>query len=214
MFSVGALDAYFCDAYSDIIAAAMLCKARESAVKLPRYLDDLKVPVSMILERRPKRDNWKWRMAARSLMEKQNILSLDSVSTYFNKFCREGHHLFGDVMDSWATGPSATKRMFGINPATYRSTVGRNRNDQRKKAREALKARFDDVIFQRRHDCIHCCDRPKVAPQKINSPGTVANVIRDIEFLVSRFDNHIQTEVSEFLRKLGFSGATIAQVGY
>lgn len=35
MFAVGAMDAYFCDAYADVIAAARICKAREGAVVLP-----------------------------------------------------------------------------------------------------------------------------------------------------------------------------------
>ncbi|MCB2141391.1 hypothetical protein KQH29_00445 [bacterium] len=214
MFSVGAMDAYFCDAYADIIAATMLCKSREPTVPLPGHVDDLRVPVSTVLEVRPQRENWKWRMAARSLIERQNILSLGSVQQHFNKFCRNGHRFFGDVIDSWATRYDATARVFGTTPTVYASTTGAARKSQRQDSLEAMKQRFDEVIFQRRHDCIHNCDRPKVAPQRLRLPGTVGNVIRDTEFLVSRFDDHLGAEAHHFLSGLGFSNATIAQVGY
>ncbi len=35
MFAVGALDAYFCDAYTDIIAAMANSKSRQPAITLP-----------------------------------------------------------------------------------------------------------------------------------------------------------------------------------
>jgi len=214
MFGVGAMDAYFCDAYADIIAATMLCKSREPAVVLPAHIDDLRVPVSTVLDVRPQRDNWKWRMAARSLIERQNILSLGAVQQHFNKFCRQHHRLFGDVIDSWATRGDATARVFGVTPTAYAATAGAARATQRKRSLDAMRSRFDDVIFQRRHDCIHNCDRPKVAPQRLRTPGTVSNVVRDVDFLVRRFEDHIRAEARHFLSGLGFSNAAILQVGY
>jgi hypothetical protein len=35
MFAVGALDAYFCDAYTDIVAATIISKSRHPAMALP-----------------------------------------------------------------------------------------------------------------------------------------------------------------------------------
>ena len=71
------------------------------------------------------------------------------------------------------------------------------------------------TIIQRRHDCIHNCDRPKVAPQALDRAGTVRNVIRDVRFLVTRCDAHVEQEFGEWMRiDCGFSNATVASVGY
>lgn len=35
MFAVGALDAYFCDAYTDVVAATIISKSRHPAMTLP-----------------------------------------------------------------------------------------------------------------------------------------------------------------------------------
>ena len=46
-------------------------------------------------------------------------------------------------------------------------------------------------IFQRRHDCIHNCDRPRVKPQPLTAADVVRRVLEDVEFLVCRCDEHI-----------------------
>ena len=61
---------------------------------------------------------------------------------------------------------------------------------------ERLEEHFDG-IFQRRHDCIHNCDRPKNALQPI-SPVTVDKVIADIEFLVCRCHEAMTDEFPEY----------------
>ncbi len=78
---------------------------------------------------------------------------------------------------------------------------------------DQMQERYRD-IFQRRHDCIHNCDRPKVSPQSLTRTGTVGKVIQDVEFLVTRSDDHITSEFREFLTGLGCTPATIAQAGY
>ena len=37
MFAVGALDAYFCDAYTDIVAATIISKTRHPAMEVPEF---------------------------------------------------------------------------------------------------------------------------------------------------------------------------------
>jgi hypothetical protein len=44
--------------------------------------------------------------------------------------------------------------------------------------------------------------------------GTVEHVLRDVEFLVERCDEHIAGEFREFLLECGCSATVIAQVGY
>src|SRR5439155_19115863 len=49
MFTVGALDAYFCDAYTDVVAATIIAKSRHPALNLPEFFHDIRFPVRAIL---------------------------------------------------------------------------------------------------------------------------------------------------------------------
>jgi hypothetical protein len=44
MFAVGALDAYFCDAYTDLVAATIISKSRQPAIALPPKVVRLPAP--------------------------------------------------------------------------------------------------------------------------------------------------------------------------
>jgi hypothetical protein len=50
MFAVGAMDAYFCDAYTDLVAATASSKSRQPAITLPEWAYDIKVPIRAVLE--------------------------------------------------------------------------------------------------------------------------------------------------------------------
>ncbi|HTU20808.1 MAG TPA: hypothetical protein VMG10_22335 [Gemmataceae bacterium] len=214
MFAVGALDAYFCDAYTDIVAATIIAKSRQDTVSLPDFFYDIRFPVRAILEPYTMNENWRWRMAARKMMERENVLSLATVQTFFNKFFREAERFFGDqLLDRWIMRPDSKKRLFGTTRSAYNVLAPAEKATARRQAREQMQARYG-MIFQRRHDCIHNCDRPKVAPQALHLAGTVVKVIQDIEFLVHRCDEHINTEFREFLARIGCSASTISQSGY
>ncbi len=113
MFAIGAIDAYFCDAYTDIVAATIISKRRFAAAVLPEFFYDIRFPIRAILEPYAANDNWRWRMAARKMMERENVLSLSAVQKLFNKFFREGHKFFLDELASWIVHPDAKKRIFG-----------------------------------------------------------------------------------------------------
>ena len=49
MFAVGGLDAYFCDAYTDLIAATISSKSRQPAIVLPEYFYEIKFPIRAML---------------------------------------------------------------------------------------------------------------------------------------------------------------------
>ncbi len=70
MFAVGALDAYFCDAYTDMVAANLASKSRQPAILLPEFFYDIKLPIRAILAEYTN-ENWRWRMAARMMMERE-----------------------------------------------------------------------------------------------------------------------------------------------
>jgi hypothetical protein len=213
MFAVGALDAYFCDAYTDIVAATMISKERHSPIVLPDFFYDVKVPVRAVLESYATNVNWRWRMAARKMMERENVLRLDEIQKLFNKFFRPRHKFFGDLLDTWITHPQAKKRVFGITRAAYNTLDPAGKDVARKDAKDQMNDRYG-MIFQRRHDCIHNCDRPKVSPQPLVLGGTVLKVIEDVQFLVSRCDEHIASEFRHFLLGTGCPPAIVAQAGY
>ena len=45
MFAVGALDAYFCDAYTDLVAATIISKSRHDSMTLPEFFYNIRFPV-------------------------------------------------------------------------------------------------------------------------------------------------------------------------
>jgi hypothetical protein len=212
MFAVGALDAYFCDAYTDIIAAMASSKSRQPEIALPEWAYDIKFPLRAILEDYDNA-NWRWRMAARKMMERETVISLKAVQDLFNKFFRKGRRFFRDVLDAWMSRPDAKIRLFGLLQADYVAMTASAKNAARETAINQFEERFR-MIFQRRHDCIHNCDRPRMSPQPLDKGGTVLKVIQDVEFLVNRCDEHINSEFREFLVGVGCSVSTIAQAGY
>lgn len=212
MFSVGALDAYFCDAYTDVIAAMASSKSRQSTITLPEWAYDVKLPLRAVLEDYDNA-NWRWRMAARKMMERENVISLSTVQTLFNRFLGKGRKFFQDQFDVWMSRPDAKIRLFGVAPTKYTAMTDRNKHQAREGAKGQFEERFR-TIFQRRHDCIHNCDRPRRSPQPLDKGATVSNVIQDVDFLVNRCDEHITVEFRRFLADAGCSAATIAQAGY
>ena len=169
MFAVGSLDAYFCDAYSDLIAATVISKSREPAITLPEFFYEIKFPVPAILEEYIN-PNWRWRMAAREMMKRENVLSLSSIQTLFNKFFRKDQRFFGGLLDGWMSRPDAKIRLFGITPIAYGAMSPADKDQARKQASEQFQDRFG-TIFQRRHDCILASDRPRAIHPQARGQG-------------------------------------------
>ncbi len=113
MFAVGAMDAYFCDAYTDLIAATASSKTRQPAVTLPKWVYEIKIPIRAVLEEYDN-ENWRWRMAARKMMERENVISLTAIQNLFNKFLPKGRKFFRDNLDPWMSRPDAKIRLFGV----------------------------------------------------------------------------------------------------
>jgi hypothetical protein len=212
MLAVGALDAYFCDAYTDLVAATVSSKSRQPTITLPEFFYEIRFPIRAILEEYAN-PNWRWRMAARKMMERENVLNLATIQSLFNKFFREDRRFFHGLLDAWISHPDAKSRLFGITHRAYRALTPADKDKARKQAMEQLKDRFG-VIFQRRHDCIHNCDRPRMSPQPMDKGVTVRRVIQDVEFLVFRCNEHIDAEFRQFLIGIGCSATTVRQAGY
>jgi hypothetical protein len=212
MFAVGALDAYFCDAYTDVVAATIIAKSRHPAMVLPEFFNDIRFPVRAILEPYTNNVNWRWRMAARKMMERENVLSLATIQTLFNKFFSNGQKFFRDLMPNWIGHPNSHRRLFGITAARFNSLPPNLRGSAVTNAQKSLEGRFRG-IFQRRHDCIHNCDRPRVKPQQLPADDVV-QVVEDVTFFVRRCDEHITLEFRQFLLGLNCPATIIRQVGY
>ncbi len=213
MFGVGALDAYFCDAYTDIVAATIIAKSRHPALILPEFFQDIRFPVRAILEPYANNMNWRWRMAARKMMERENVLKLSAVQSLFNKFFQPGRKFFRDLLADWIAHPDGRRRLFGITAQRFHALPP----GQRARAAADALTRFEErfrTIFQRRHDCIHNCDRPRVKPQPISAADIVIRVLDDIRFFVTRCDEHIDAEFRRFLLAAGCPTAVVGQVGY
>lgn len=206
------MDAYYCDAYTDLVAATASSKSRQSDIKLPEWLYEIKIPIRAVLEKYDYA-NWRWRMAARKMMERENVINLAAIQSLFNKFCRKGHRFFRELLDSWMSRPDARIRLFGVLRVDYVAMSDADKHTAREKAIHQFEERFY-AIFQRRHDCIHNCDRPRMSPQPLGKGGTVLKVIQDIEYLVDRSDEHITIEFREFLTSVGCSAWTRSQAGY
>ena len=210
------MDAYFCDAYIYVLTGTLRAKSLQYTVTLPPFIRKIAIPIGAILNNYPARPNWRWRMAIRAMMEKDNILELEKVRKLFNPFLEEKtkKKLFAEVVGSWIGMRGATSRMFSITADQYKAlTPGRDTDTADKAAWECMNKRITKLI-QRRHDCIHNCDRPKNKPQPIKRPGTVSAVINDIVFLVENFDKHIDKEFGVFLDIIGCNATTKNSLGY
>ncbi len=216
MFAVGAMDAYFCDAYAHFLATTLQAKSLQPTVVLPAFINKIKIPIGSILSPYANRPNWRWRMAAKAMMERDNVLDLEKVTKLFNPFFPDGQNkkLFAEVLDVWIQLPGATAHLFGITGTVFAAVLNGHAKDQaRKDAAKYFTKRISSII-QRRHDCIHNCDRPKTSPQPVGSAGSVQNVIRDVRFTVERCDAHFDSEYAAFLTRIGCTSVTRNQLGY
>lgn len=150
-------------------------------------------------------------MAARELMEDESVLSLEKIKSLFNQFCRDTAKLVtAKSIEPWILHRTSRQRLFGITATSYRRLPAAQRAAAREDAVTHFSERLD-AVFQRRHDCIHNCDRPKVALQPITD-AALAKAIEDIEFLVTRSSVTLCDEFSAYLSGLGFNGHTRNQV--
>jgi hypothetical protein len=116
------------------------------------------------------------------------------------------------VLPTWIVHPDSRRRLFGITAARFNALPDNLQGQAVADAQTRLEERFRE-IFQRRHDCIHNCDRPRVKPQPLVA-DVVQRVLEDIEFLVRRCDEHIHAEFRPFLLGTGCPAAVVGQVGY
>lgn len=212
MMAVGACDAYFSDAYADLVSRTLQAKVLHPAMAIPDKMNNLKIPVIAVLRETRTYGGWRWRMAARELIEDENVLSLKKIKELFNQFFPDsGKLITSATIEPWILHGDARVRHFGISRTAYRALAAGAKGSAKARALEKFQAGFGD-IFQRRHDCIHNCDRPKVALQPITA-ATVEKRIEDVSFLVRRCHADLVAAFPLYLRRCAVPGAVRARVG-
>lgn len=188
--AVGAMDAYFCDAYVDCLAAR-LTSYKVSGRELPDSYANRKLPTAALLRPGQEfRPNWALRMAARDVMERENVLDMDNAKGLFNPVLPKGMTLWADVMEpviklNW-------KRLTGSTWADYSSLESdKARAGARSEAAKKMKERLKSTI-QYRHDWIHNCGRPKQAVASLTK-GAASQRVGEIREIVRIVDDHLMT---------------------
>lgn len=213
MYAVGALDAYFCDAYADLVARILKAKSIQNNLRLTEAIENILFPVGAIFAETNIRENWKWRLAARDLIEKDNMVSINKIQKLFNPFLRNGHKLFeASVIDDWIKNKRAPQRLVAISKTNFAVLAGNLLDGARKTARKKIVARYGEIL-QRRHDCIHNCDRPKLSLQSISQTSTEKS-LADVSFLVEYCDKHFESEFNHYLHTIGANAQTRNRAGY
>jgi len=115
--------------------------------------------------------------------------------------------------ERWLLHRNSQHRLFGVYKSDYRAASPQQKTAYKKRAVKKFRSRFD-LIFQRRNDCIHNCDRPKIAVQSSQLQDSyVCKVIEDLKFLVIRCNEDFVAEFPIYLTNLGFSPLTRNGVG-
>lgn len=212
MMAVGACDAYFSDAYADLVSRTLQARALHPAMAIPDKMNNLRIPVVAVLRETRIYGGWRWRMAARELIEDENVLSLKKIKELFNQFFPENGKLLNKAtIERWMLHPDARARHFGMSKTAYRALTPNAKPNARDNALKNFEAHCA-VIFQRRHDCIHNCDRPKMALLPI-AATTVEKRIEDTTFLVRRCHEDLITAYPLYLGRCGVPGFVRNRVG-
>lgn len=193
--SVGAMDAYFCDAYVDCFTSVLRAYANgEWEEGWPNGYLKQELPAEQALDAlrqsstRSDRPLWALRMAARNIMEKNNMLSIGRIKSQFNPILPDSQKLWQRFVDKLIAYDY--KRFTGIYKSELDKLSGQELGKARKKAINHFKQRVGNTI-QKRHDWIHNCGRPKVAIKDLTHQQALER-IREVGILVREFDVHIR----------------------
>ena len=187
--AVGAMDAYFCDAYADCLTKR-LQSAKDGPKGLPESYGTRKIPAAVLVNLfEHENENWSLRMAARDIMDKESVLDISKVTGLFNPVLPQERQLWPEVMEPLIARDRKT--LTGTTRVQYDAIVTPK---DRKKAREAaageMKKRLQETI-QYRHDWVHNCGRPKSAVKALK-PGAASQRISEVRAVVEAVDDHLQ----------------------
>lgn len=105
MMAVGASDAFFCDAYADLITRTLQARQIQQTFQITDRMLNLRVPAIAVI-RTAATDNWRWRMAVREIIEDETVLSITKIKNLLNQFFRDNQKPFSnDNFDKWILSP-------------------------------------------------------------------------------------------------------------
>lgn len=188
--SIGAMDAYLCDAFVDCLTAALRSYRKGTwAGVFPSGYAKQNLPAGILLTTKASRPDWAIRMAARNLMERQNVLSISLVDDLFNPILPPAQKLWLGYIPVLIAHNRA--RLTRHTSNTIAGLSGKPLEDAKKQATLALKKRIG-LIVQDRHDWIHNCARPKSAIKQTNATAA-KRAIDDVKLFVTTIDDHVET---------------------
>lgn len=188
--AVGAMDAYLCDAYVDCLTSVLKAYTRgEWKGSLPGAYYKQPLPAGVVLDTsRQKRPRWALRMAARAVMERDNMLALSRVPKQFNPILPTSQKLWGSIVKDLASWGYKRLTVY-----TYRELVnmsGRRLEKASKRSVAQFMSRLSETI-QMRHDWAHNCGRPKTAILHLGY-GEASARINEIGCAIATIDEHIE----------------------
>lgn len=188
--SVGAMDAYLCDAFVDCLTAALRSYRKGAWTGVfPSGYATQNLPAGILLTKKASRPNWAIRMAARKLMERQNVLSVSLVDDLFNPILPPMHKLWLNYIPKLIAHNRV--RLTKHTSLTIAGLAGQPLEKAKKEAVSALKKRIGNIV-QDRHDWIHNCARPKTAIKQTNATAA-KRAIDDIKLFITTLDDHVET---------------------
>jgi len=187
--SVGAMDAYLCDAYVDCISVALRSYYLQSwPGSFPARYKKQMLPAGEVLNStRANRPLWSIRMAARKIMERENMLSISKFDELFNPILPNGKKLWNELMPSLMK--HNRKRFTRHTAKSWPNVPPAQKEKQLDKSINTFKTRIGSIV-QIRHDWIHNCGRPKSAIKHLTRLQAFS-AIRDIKIFIDELDAHI-----------------------
>jgi hypothetical protein len=186
--AVGALDAYLCDAYADVLTRTLRACREGTLANLPAGYYKTLLPAGPLLAKQYLRENWGLRMAARKVIERDNMLRTSRLADMFNPGLAPSAKLWEPaLLDKYVA--LRRRRMTKHVAKELAALKGKDREKAYRRVEGRLRSRVDAII-QRRHDIVHNCDRPKQAPQKM-SHELADRMVEDIKAFVEILDEHL-----------------------
>lgn len=188
VIAVGAMDAYLCDLYVDLLSSSTQALSDGRIKSLPKSYKNVRLPIGALFGKKySARPNWALRMAAREIMERENMQQVRKISGHLNPALPSTSHLWNSVVMDYVKlnrkrlTRLTTKDFIGMNPKVQKNLRG--------DAAGAMISRIEEVV-QRRHDIVHNCDRPKTALQHITA-SQAKKMVTDIRDFVVILDDHV-----------------------
>lgn len=188
--AVGAMDAYFCDAYSDCLASVFQAANRNNPrlkEGVPEAYCRVELPAGALLAKtHAKRPLWAIRIAAKKYMDKRNMLEVDFFSSALNPILPKEKQLWRSAMpeimkrtNKDLTGVES-KRADSLGINELKAAIGKMKKELKK-------------LVQLRHNWIHNCGRRRYAIEPYYSTDDRARHPIDwIEAVVCSVDAHLQ----------------------